>query len=337
MICYRVGNLLESEAECLVNGVNCEGVMGKGIAFQFKEKFPDNYLHYVEACRTGECQIGKVFFCEDKGKLIANFPSKNRWRQPSQLSYISSGLISLVEGLQKRVIRSVAIPPIGCGNGGLSWPVVKEMIEKAFEESDITVYLYEPVKTSTSEELSYQKMTVDHLVLLRLADALEEGSLDMLHLEAAAFMMNIYRGKDYFRFDNNLLSSREIASLSRDIKAFKESHAVDNSGAESLLYNRLVSDKVKRTLKNLETPIRNAGEFVNTVKEDNRLKGAALLISIMKYGSGMTKEELVTSFIAESDRLKASLLSPDEAGDMIEILQDRGIITKDFFELSLAV
>jgi O-acetyl-ADP-ribose deacetylase (regulator of RNase III) len=128
------GNILDSDAQALVNTVNTVGVMGKGIALQFKERFPDNFKLYRKACNEGVVQVGKMFVTRDRDlngeKIIINFPTKKEWYKKSQYTYIDEGLKDLANVIQNMKIRSVAIPPLGCGNGGLNWEKIKELIEK---------------------------------------------------------------------------------------------------------------------------------------------------------------------------------------------------------------
>jgi len=149
MIHYVKGNLLESKAEALVNTVNTVGVMGKGIALQFKEAYPENFRVYYNACRKKELHIGNVLIVEDSNltsgpKIIVNFPTKTHWRYPSEYSYIRMGLQSLRREIISRHIRSIAIPPLGSHNGGLDWFRVKQMIELALADVKCEIYLYEP-------------------------------------------------------------------------------------------------------------------------------------------------------------------------------------------------
>ena len=149
MIRYTIGNLLEAHSQALVNTVNTVGVMGKGIALQFKEAFPDNYKQYVDACRNKWLQPGKLLIVKEKTlheeRIIINFPTKTEWYQKSKYEYIEKGLIALSEELKKGEIKSIAIPPLGCGNGGLNWNSVKQLIEKYLSSfTDIEITLYEP-------------------------------------------------------------------------------------------------------------------------------------------------------------------------------------------------
>lgn len=129
------GNLLAAQVDALVNTVNTEGVMGKGLALQFKKAFPEVARAYEKACRAGEVQIGTMHVV-DRGLLhprwIINFPTKKHWRPPSQLSYVEAGLLDLVRVVRSHGVRSIAVPPLGCGNGGLYWGTVRPLIEQAF-------------------------------------------------------------------------------------------------------------------------------------------------------------------------------------------------------------
>lgn len=135
------GKLFETKAEALINAVNCVGVMGKGIALQFKQKFPTEYFNpYKIACKNGEVAIGKVQDYELENNrcnpsFIINFPTKDHWREQSKIEYIESGLQSLVEMVERNEIKSIAMPAPGCGLGGLDYIEVKPLIEKAFIRS----------------------------------------------------------------------------------------------------------------------------------------------------------------------------------------------------------
>lgn len=149
MIKYTTGNLLESDAEAVVNTVNTVGVMGKGIALLFKETFPDNFKAYAIACKLGEVQVGRMFVTHRNNmygpKWIINFPTKKHWRQPSKLEWIQSGLTDLKEVIRRNDIRSLALPPLGAGNGGLEWLAVRSIIEESLADlPNVDIIVYEP-------------------------------------------------------------------------------------------------------------------------------------------------------------------------------------------------
>jgi len=148
MITYKTGNLLEAPVEALVNTVNTVGVMGKGIALQFKNAFPDNFKAYRDAVKSGSFQLGKVLVVPvnsiGKVRYIINFPTKDHWRYPSKIEWVESGLKDLRTKIRENHIKSIALPPLGCGNGGLDWEQVRPMIEKEMSDLDMEVLVYEP-------------------------------------------------------------------------------------------------------------------------------------------------------------------------------------------------
>ena len=143
------GNLLDADTQALVNPVNCVGVMGKGLALQFKQAFPANYAAYRAACGRGEVQPGRMFVTETGAQtgpqFLINFPTKRDWRSASRLDDIETGLTALVAEVEARDIRSLALPALGCGLGGLDWEAVGPRIVNAFVAlPDIRVVLYVP-------------------------------------------------------------------------------------------------------------------------------------------------------------------------------------------------
>jgi O-acetyl-ADP-ribose deacetylase (regulator of RNase III) len=149
MIRFTTGDILASNAEALVNTVNCVGIMGRGIALQFKDAYPKNFKAYESACSRQEVQPGKMFVFENhlfnNPKYIINFPTKRHWKGKSRLEDIESGLADLVRVIRDRQIKSVAIPPLGSGLGGLDWRIVRPKIEEALKELEgVEVTVFEP-------------------------------------------------------------------------------------------------------------------------------------------------------------------------------------------------
>jgi O-acetyl-ADP-ribose deacetylase (regulator of RNase III) len=149
MIRYITGNLLDAPSDALVNTVNTVGVMGKGIALQFKEAFPYNMKVYLDACKKETFHIGDLLVVKDHNALlgekwIVNFPTKKHWRHPSKYEYIEAGLNALPETLIKYNIKSIALPPLGCGNGGLDWEKVRPMMEEKLGDLNIDILVYVP-------------------------------------------------------------------------------------------------------------------------------------------------------------------------------------------------
>ncbi|MBS9404799.1 macro domain-containing protein [Halomonas sp. TRM85114] len=179
MIKKTQGNLLEADAEALVNTVNCVGVMGKGIALQFKQAFPENFSHYAKVCKENKLRTGQVLIFETGSmvnpKYIINFPTKRHWKGKSKMEDIEAGLTDLVAQVKRYNIRSIAIPPLGAGLGGLNWSEVKLRIEAAFADfPDVHVLLFEPKGAPPVEHMPVRtkrpNMTPGRALLIRLLD-----------------------------------------------------------------------------------------------------------------------------------------------------------------------
>ena len=186
MIEYKTGDILAEQAEALVNTVNCVGIMGRGVALQFKRAFPENFKAYEAQCKHNEMQPGCVFVFETGTLLpphyIINFPTKRHWRSKSRIEDIESGLVSLKEEIRSRGIRSIAIPPLGSGLGGLDWLEVRTRLEAALEElGDVNIVIFEPggpVDKRVKHLSDAPKMTAGRAVLVGLMDRYLLGLLD---------------------------------------------------------------------------------------------------------------------------------------------------------------
>lgn len=150
MVKALIGDLFDSKAQALVNTVNCVGVMGKGVALEFKKRFPAMYEDYALRCQRKEVQLGAPYLYQDlTGLRIINFPTKDHWRSPSRLQDIERGLEFLAENLEQWGIRSLAMPPLGCGNGGLEWSEVGPLIYRRLHDLPVEVEVYAPYGTPT--------------------------------------------------------------------------------------------------------------------------------------------------------------------------------------------
>lgn len=209
MIKYITGNILESNADALVNTVNTVGVMGKGIALQFKKAYNYNFKAYVEACKRKEIGIGKLFVVKDSNlssgeKYIINFPTKKDWRKPSEYSYIELGLEDLLRVLKEYNIKSVAIPPLGAGNGGLEWEKVKRIIEHKLGSLDIEIIVYEPTQ-HIKEQLKNERVKLTDaraLLLYVLYDLVRNGEfVSEFSSEKVCYFLQRFGAKKYFKLD----------------------------------------------------------------------------------------------------------------------------------------
>ncbi|WAT15552.1 type II toxin-antitoxin system antitoxin DNA ADP-ribosyl glycohydrolase DarG [Xanthomonas fragariae] len=175
MIMFTQGNLLQARVEALVNTVNTVGVMGKGIALMFKERFNENFLRYAAACKAKQVRTGKVFVTEanelDGPRWIINFPTKQHWRGDSRIEWITEGLQDLRLFLIENKVGSIAIPPLGAGNGGLDWADVRPLIEEALAGLDTDILVFEPTvkyqnvaKRSGVEKLTPARALIAELI-----------------------------------------------------------------------------------------------------------------------------------------------------------------------------
>lgn len=196
------GNLLEAQAAALVNTVNTVGVMGKGIALQFRQAFPENYNFYRKACEQGEVLPGRMLIFETRKltnpRFIINFPTKRHWRGKTQIKDIEDGLQDLIAEIKARQIPSIAVPPLGCGNGGLKWGQVHPLIEKAFATlPDVRVLLYAPGGTPAAEQMrtatKRPNMTPGRASLLAILEnyVLPGYRLSLLEVQKLAYFLQV--------------------------------------------------------------------------------------------------------------------------------------------------
>jgi O-acetyl-ADP-ribose deacetylase (regulator of RNase III) len=175
MIRFAKGNLLDSQVDAVVNTVNTVGIMGKGIALMFKEAFPANFREYEAACKSGRVQIGKMFITEPAmlgaPRWIINFPTKKHWREKSRLDWIKAGLEDLRHVIVEKHIRSVALPPLGCGNGGLDWGAVRPLIETTLGDlPDVDIVVYQPTAEyqNVAKSTGVEKLTPARALIAEL-------------------------------------------------------------------------------------------------------------------------------------------------------------------------
>lgn len=213
MISYTSGDILKANAEALVNTVNCVGVMGRGIALQFKNAFPENFAAYAKACQKKEVIPGKMFVYRT-GTLITpyfiiNFPTKRHWRGKSLLEDIETGLLDLAGVIRHYGIRSIAIPPLGSGLGGLDWSIVKARIEAALASlADVSILIYEPKGAPEADKMVHRRdvpaMTPGRAVVVSLMARYLRGLLDpfvtLLEVHKLLYFMQVAEESLCLRF-----------------------------------------------------------------------------------------------------------------------------------------
>jgi O-acetyl-ADP-ribose deacetylase (regulator of RNase III) len=328
MIKFVTGNLLDAQVDALVNTVNTAGVMGKGLALQFKKAFPANFKAYEAAAKGGLIEIGKMFVYDAGGivlpRYIINFPTKKHWRSPSKLEYIELGLGDLVRIIRDRKIRSIAIPPLGAGLGGLAWRDVRPLIERGLAElADVEVLPFQPSGAPPPEEMrnetSKPKMTPGRAAVLALMNRyLVPGygyRLSLLEVQKLAYFLQVageplrleYRADRYGPYADNL----------RHVLHRIEGHYVQGFGDGK---------------NNPETPLQLIGDaaaeaeafLAEQGESQSRLLAVAALIEGYETSFGM---ELLSSvhWVATHDANAAS--SADAAVQAIRAWTDRKATT----------
>ena len=202
MIEFTRGDILKADAEALVNTVNCVGVMGRGVALQFRKAFPECFKDYKVVCDRKELHPGKMHVCDldrlENPRLVINFPTKRHWKGKSKLEDIDAGLTALVDMVRQRDIRSIAIPPLGCGLGGLEWSEIRPRIERAFADlEDVQVLLFEPGGAPAADAMAKGEktpnMTAGRATLLglmrRYLGALMDPFVSLLEIHKLMYFM----------------------------------------------------------------------------------------------------------------------------------------------------
>lgn len=290
MIQYKTGNIFLSNADCLVNTVNCEGFMGKGIAYQFKLKFPQNNENYINACKSGTLHIGSLYSFREKNVTIINFPTKNKWRENSRMSYIEIGLNEMIKLLPQLSVKSIAIPPLGCGNGGLSWPDVKKMIEDKLSivEDKYNFLIYEPSENYSTTNSSMPKLNVESLLLMEIRMKLKKFT--MSRLQAAAYFMNSFAKNKYFAFEKSgeVPHSRSIEFTCQKIRNFQKHFGLkDTKSTYQMTYNVICSKKTTEYIEKANTFMQKATALVNS-KSDEELEALMKILFLIEKNPGIS-------------------------------------------------
>ncbi len=257
VIKYTQGDIFESKCQAIINTVNCEGKMGKGLAYQFKKKFPEMEQDYVKVCLKGELYPGKLHIYQEKNFLIINFPTKNKWREKSKIEYIVIGLRKLKEEIIKKGIKSVAIPPLGAGNGGLNWNEVKfEINRELLDMEDVVFEVYEP-STNINKEGKEPEINFDVLLLAYICKNLKK--VDSSNLKSVVKLLSI--------FSQGNMKIANLKKSTKTMKSFKEFYSLkDYSEIYKLINSKLISNSIeskKRKWRNTDILI----ELVNGYPE----------------------------------------------------------------------
>ena len=339
LIQFTTGDLLQSEADALVNTVNCEGYMGKGIAYQFKLKFPQNNLDYVKACKSGYLTPGKLHYFRENGKIVINFPTKNKWREKSKIEYITNGLDALIKLISDLQITSIAIPPLGSGNGGLIWSDVKAILLNKLEviSKSIDIFIYEPSKGYQSLPVQEPKLNLSALVLMEIKENLDK--FDHLRLQKTAYFMNLFAHQEYFKFEAHKFGpyAHSIEVISRSIREFQKYYGTHSTEeAKDILYNKLISDSVETKLNSLLPYIIKACTFVNNIESDHELECLSTICFLVEKSNAPSAQDIVDGFQSWTID-KARRFPEEEIIQGLNKLVSLDIITDNLFGYTITI
>ncbi|EAL4711949.1 Appr-1-p processing protein [Campylobacter lari] len=343
---YTIGDLLNSKQQALVNTVNLNGFMGKGIAYQFKKKFPLNYETYVKACKNKEIDIGKVFVFEENGKTIINFPTKANWKEKSKIEYIESGLNSLKNEIIQRNINSIAIPPLGCGNGGLHWENVKPLIETYLSglSNDISILIYKPINNfQSSHKITISpKISASHYIFLEIMNKLKIKSESKFHkeliMQKAMFFLNFFSKREFFKFEpfNFGPYSYPVEIVRRTVVEYFEFHGCkktkkDGEKIADLMLKEIVSEKNIEKIEKFKDYIPLVSEFCNSMKDIKQLEVVATILHILMMHNKMSANDIVMFFLEKYPKKYPYLYDKKNILENIEWLKSKGILKEDLF------
>lgn len=333
MIKYLTGNLFDSQAEALVNTVNTVGVMGKGIALQFKKLFPNNYKLYKDICDKKDFKIGQLIVARDQNvitgeKIIINFPTKKHWKSPSEYEYIEKGIDELIEVIEKQKIKSIAIPPLGSGNGGLQWFKVKDIInDKLSNIENCEIFVYEP-NDNVKEVLKKERVKLTParaMLLFMLFELVKNGEfVSEFASEKLCYFLQRFGAQKYFNLTysanfygpysgkvkhvlNYLNGSYIMGYAGKDKKPFEQLNLLIDSEKE-------VKDYINQNIELKEIVIKTS-EFLTSFYSAFGLELLSTVDYISQTSNTTEKDSIKEKLNRWSDR-KKTLFSDDRYVDI---------------------
>jgi O-acetyl-ADP-ribose deacetylase (regulator of RNase III) len=321
MIEYKNGDILREDVEAIVNTVNCVGIMGRGLALQFKNKFPQNFKEYQLACTNKEVQLGKMFVHQTgqliNPKYIINFPTKGHWKQNSKIEDISNGLDDLTTIIEKYSIKSIAIPPLGSGLGGLDWKMVKKLIEEKLKNINCTVILFEPLEQKIEKSITKEipKMTAGRAALIGLMDRYLQGLMDpfISLIEVHKLMYFMQESGEELRLKYKKAQFGPYADNLRHVLNTIEGHFIigyEDGGDAPTKQLKLIPkavEEAKSFLLNKKNTQENFIKVANLVDGFETPFGLELLSTvhwIAKYESSKNTDEIVGKIHSWNERKK---------------------------------
>lgn len=326
MLNFVRGNLFESHAEALVNTVNCVGIMGKGIAYQFRRAYPAYHEDYVRRCKQKEVRLGSVYSYRERGKVIVSFPTKQHWKSKSKLADVDAGLGALRSLIKSENLAVVAIPPLGCGNGGLAWADVKPLIQRHLGDlDDVEIQVFEPAGSFESRVAEEPRVSLAHFVLAALRVGLQQGN--KLNLQKSAYFFNVFAEADYFRFTEYkygpyCVGIDPMSNAIKDYLAYtgiKVDQMVDDG-----LHRRLSGQDADR-LRQWLPVVDRVHAFCNRNSADLEALATAHAV-IAKHGP-ILADAVVSRFLAWSDE-KSERFRPPDVHRAVATLEREGLVVR---------
>ena len=339
MIEYIKKDIFQVDAEILVNPVNTDGVMGKGLAYQFKKKYDSNHKIYIKECKMKRFGIGDLIITKEiDGKIIVNFPTKTSWRENSKIEYIQVGLNKLKEYMIENSIYTVALPPLGAGNGKLSWDLVKKEIEIFYSQLDemkFTVHVCEPEKLDS-------KLSKSHLLLLKLIVETYKNGIGKEKLTDIVFYIFIYlfdilMNRDFFKFDKEKKGpfSKLTGVLYNELKKYKNLSGLSLEEMSKYLEQKYTSETLEKEDRAIIKSIKLVNELYKLNSSDQEFEDQLELVTsilyLMNIENKSNEEEIVDGIVSWNKRKKEKYDS-NKIVNTIKYMQNENIIQKGIFQ-----
>lgn len=321
MLSYKNGNIFNEDVEAIVNTVNCVGVMGRGLALQYKKTFPDNFKAYSIACKNGEVIPGKMYVYNTgqifNPRYIINFPTKRHWRAKSKIEDIQNGLDDLLRVIKEYNIKSIAIPPLGSGLGGLDWADVKKLINQKLSQIDCNIVIFEPLEQKIEKNISKKipTMTAGRAALVGLIDNYLKGMLapfiSLLEIHKLMYFMQEsgevlklnYQKAQYGPYAQNLRHVMNVIE-GHYIKGYEDGGDIPTKQIELL---PKATKEANAFLQNQYTTKENFIKVSKLVEGFETPYGLELLATVhwvYKYENAKTKDEIKKHIYSWNDRKK---------------------------------
>ena len=342
MIRFKTGDILAEDVEALINTVNCVGVMGRGIALQFKKALPENFRVYAEACGRGEVRPGRMFVFETgtlvNPRYIINFPTKRHWRDNSRIEDIDAGLEDLVTVIREREIRSIAVPPLGSGLGGLEWDDVRPRIEEALRSFDnLDVVVFEPRGVPEAEKMvrsrTVPKMTSGRATVVGLMDRYVRSLLDpfvtLLEVHKLMYFMQVAGEPLKLRFAEGHYGpyAENLRHVLHEMEGHFISGYTDGGDAPGKLLE-LVPGAVEDATAALERSpttrkrFHRVTELIDGFESSFGLELLSTVHWVIQHENHASSADLVTRIHAWNERKRR--FSPRQIGLAADVLKEKG-------------